>query len=549
MGFNDFSSGVKLNNIKAYGGVNTATNDAFKKQIYSDIEEIDYGSYEDVGETHSKLNKDSQDKPNFEIRKTFEGEFVYKNNEIYGKLIRDKNGEILYDEEGNPKVIPIKQESIFDNSSASSKVWSVFYGGSAKHTKDFLGIFSGNVASVFGGLKIDPHNRQISYDKNDYVYVKGKIYGKAIKDENDNYIYDEKGTPKIQTNPDEDPLMKNRYGNKKQALVATLTDKVSNSLEILTAKSRDPRGNIIYDYDEKGSFRVKESGFKTYQDAVRNWDKEKVDPWLNNSKLGQKVRSINRKLDDKRVAYGLDPYGAAKIKIGSDNDYRVGQNLKYGNVSLYSKSIGDTGSIYNVGKFETGNKFVGASGRMDLGYGKYNAAAEIGLWRTELSASAEASVLHTEISSYVGNGQEGIAKLGADGNVSADIGKVYANGMVSAGLYKDKDGITRLDAGVKIAAGADLCSATAKGNVDLGPVSVGGQATVKVGIGAQANVGFEDGVFNLHLGIALGVGVELGVSVDLSRGTQFVIDSVDSLIPEEVKTGAKAVVDFLCFWN
>ena len=48
MSFNNFSSSVKLNNIKAYGGVNTTSNDAFKRQVYSDIEEIDYGSYEEV---------------------------------------------------------------------------------------------------------------------------------------------------------------------------------------------------------------------------------------------------------------------------------------------------------------------------------------------------------------------------------------------------------------------------------------------------------------------------------------------------------------------
>ena len=48
MSFNNFSSSVKLNNIKAYNSVNTNTNDAFKKQVYSDIEEIDYGSYEEI---------------------------------------------------------------------------------------------------------------------------------------------------------------------------------------------------------------------------------------------------------------------------------------------------------------------------------------------------------------------------------------------------------------------------------------------------------------------------------------------------------------------
>ena len=57
MSFNNFSSGVKLNNIKAYSGVNTANNEAFKKQVYSDIEEIDYGSYEEIDYNAIDLQK------------------------------------------------------------------------------------------------------------------------------------------------------------------------------------------------------------------------------------------------------------------------------------------------------------------------------------------------------------------------------------------------------------------------------------------------------------------------------------------------------------
>ena len=48
MSFNNFGSSVKLNNIKEYNGTKNTANNTFKKQIYSDIENIDYGSYEDV---------------------------------------------------------------------------------------------------------------------------------------------------------------------------------------------------------------------------------------------------------------------------------------------------------------------------------------------------------------------------------------------------------------------------------------------------------------------------------------------------------------------
>ena len=46
MSFDNISSSIKLNNIKTYDTSKTNTNNVFKKQIYSDIEEIDYNSVE-----------------------------------------------------------------------------------------------------------------------------------------------------------------------------------------------------------------------------------------------------------------------------------------------------------------------------------------------------------------------------------------------------------------------------------------------------------------------------------------------------------------------
>lgn len=57
MSFDNFKKNIKLNNISAYSGVNSSASSAFKIPFYSDIEEIDYGSYEEVDYTAIDLQK------------------------------------------------------------------------------------------------------------------------------------------------------------------------------------------------------------------------------------------------------------------------------------------------------------------------------------------------------------------------------------------------------------------------------------------------------------------------------------------------------------
>ena len=40
MSFNNFSSGIKLNNVKTYNNVSNTSNTTFKNTFYSDIEEV-----------------------------------------------------------------------------------------------------------------------------------------------------------------------------------------------------------------------------------------------------------------------------------------------------------------------------------------------------------------------------------------------------------------------------------------------------------------------------------------------------------------------------
>lgn len=453
----------------------------------------------------------------------------------------------------NKKKTTKSSDNIVNSPGVDTKVWSVFYGQSAKHTKDFLGDYFGRAARNFGGLSLDRHSRKIAYDKNGNIYESGVLVKKATIDEN--------GKIKYENVDPEDP---NYYG--KKSVAAKVRDGVSDWIERKTSyddiasnrkngsyfvdaqyKIRDiSKGAYIMDEtgaktsfsaDELSKFRtgtVSSSGGLTTTYTDENGKKVTFEPYFDEkerkvkfyartsngidqfltSKFGGMVDSVNKKLGNTQ-----------KTTIGSDNQYRVGQNWRYGSVGLYNNSKVVEGSLLGV-DFSASGKYGSVSGRADFLYGKATANFEIGPDHIELSASAEASLLHAEIKGQTAalEDDNGYLRLAANGSVSADVAKVYANGKIGAGYYKGADGKMHLDAGIQGSVGADLCSATAKGNVDLGPIGVGGQATVKIGIGAQANLGFEDGKFNLHLGLAFGVGVELGVSIDLSRATKAVVD-------------------------
>ena len=453
MGFNDFSSSVKLNNIKAYGGVNTATNNAFKTQIYSDIEEIDY----DV-----KMDDETQ--------------------ETHWNFFSGTTGNK-------------------SNKTINNKIWSSFYGGAAKHTKDHLGMAFNSLLP--GALKLDKYDREISYDKDGNKYKKG-IYKKV---DEDGGIVEKKS--KLAQIRDWNTEKINKITNGKFTL---LGDSIKEF----------QKGQQIYGLDGKGTGIYKGGG---------------LDDKIANSKLGRFIDNYNterRKLS----------------KFGSDNQYRLGQNWAYGSATLYSdyKTAEWNAASY---KNDWGDENLNASVEADFIHAECKAGYEGGPDHIMASASADFSIFHGELEGGAKlenlNTKYGeLESLGANGKLECDVAHAYANAKVGAGLYKDEFGKIRLDAGIQGSVGADLCSASATGTATILGTNISGTATVKVGIGAQANIGFEDGKLNFHLGLALGVGVELGFSLDTSQLTSVIFGA--ALDEAKKIPGVNEAVNWVSGW-
>ena len=133
-----------------------------------------------------------------------------------------------------------------------------------------------------------------------------------------------------------------------------------------------------------------------------------------------------------------------------------------------------------------------------------------------VSAEAGASVALLSASA------EGRVGLGEDNNMLG----VYGSGEVEAlsAEAKAKVALNRKEIHAELSAEANLVKAEGSAGVSVLGTDIGVNGSVKVGVGAHAEVGFTDGKFKVDVGAALGVGVDVGFEVDVS-GT---VDAIKS---------------------
>lgn len=69
-----------------------------------------------------------------------------------------------------------------------------------------------------------------------------------------------------------------------------------------------------------------------------------------------------------------------------------------------------------------------------------------------------------------------------------------------------------------------LIEASATAGATIAGTSVNAKGSVKVGIGAHADVGYSDGVLSLDIGASLGIGVGVSLEIDFSGTVDAVAD-------------------------
>lgn len=196
-------------------------------------------------------------------------------------------------------------------------------------------------------------------------------------------------------------------------------------------------------------------------------------------------------------------------KIEEAKDYIIDQ-------TSFEKEISTNGSLYN-------KEYKGKYGSAGITAGAYEAYASVEgglitkdedgnlLFNPNIDAKAGFSVCALSAVATAAIGDE-MFGAGASGSVNA--GKVSAEAEVKAGLY-DKDG--NLNPNASLNASAEAVAVEAKGEAKVSVL--GTEAKVSgsayVGVGAHANVGYNDGVLKFDVGAALGVGLSVGFELDV----------------------------------
>lgn len=225
------------------------------------------------------------------------------------------------------------------------------------------------------------------------------------------------------------------------------------------------------------------------------------------------------------------------LKVVSDNLDKSYENREvmfdsYGRSSGYwgYVDVGEGTAEATLFKQRAEGGFVTSSGYTDMrtdGYEEFNflqakatANIEYGIDHINLSATASVCVASveagasTEFETRIGDCKLHLGSAHIRGDARALEADVKA--FATAGLYKGEDGKTHLDAGIRLEANAELCSAGVSGGTDFLGIGTSASARVKIGAGAQFNVGFQDGEFKFKIGLAVGVGFEVGGSIDIS---------------------------------
>lgn len=191
-----------------------------------------------------------------------------------------------------------------------------------------------------------------------------------------------------------------------------------------------------------------------------------------------------------------------------------------------------------------------ASGSASYDVAKYEAEASLkaGLYSTKVGPDGkEVRVLEPGISAKVGAGftafeAEASGKIGTDDfNLH---GKVDGKALTASAEAKLEVGIIDGKPVGHVKMGAEANLAEVSGEVGLNVIGVDAKVTgsLKVGVGADLDVGYKDGKFSCEIGASLGVGFDVGFEVDVGGLVDGVTETCGK-VADSISALGGAIVD------
>lgn len=232
-------------------------------------------------------------------------------------------------------------------------------------------------------------------------------------------------------------------------------------------------------------------------------------------KMDKVTDKISDRLKDKGYSEEADLYQYANNGLDYDQAKKsFSKNLG----SLYEQSIAVSGAVSLFegsvsGKSDYGNY----SADIKLGNAQANASLTSGLYAVDKNGKRS---LSPGVKAKVGVGVSAL-EAKAEGQLGNDMAGLYGEANVSAlsAEATAQAGLGMVDGELEVKASASaeaiLAEVGVEGGVNVLGGKVGGSASVNVGIGAKADVGYSDGVIKCNVAASLGVGVDLSVEVDV----------------------------------
>lgn len=239
-----------------------------------------------------------------------------------------------------------------------------------------------------------------------------------------------------------------------------------------------------------------------YKDKKVLGDKDHFDVNVDQDKIRDESKQVNP--DEKwykEKATVLEGTAQAKVE-GSVLDGRIAGSNDWAEGSVEAKIL-------------TGEAHAEASMGLYV-YTKDKDGNTKKLFSPGVSAEVGASVAAVQVE------VDGRIGLGEDKNMLGLYGDVGAEALTAEAKAKIAANRNEIYAGAS--AEADLAKVSGSAGVAVLGTDVGVTGSLKVGVGAHAEVGYTDGKFKVDIGAAVGVGFDLGLEVDVSGTVDAVTD-------------------------
>lgn len=292
----------------------------------------------------------------------------------------------------------------------------------------------------------------------------------------------------------------------------------------------DKKGKISFgqteriNFPEAGQYRNQETFAWTA--GLNFMSANYKDEPLKNSKWNENTQQYETRFQKQTKLHGDESF--APTKVGTIAEIYAEYNCSWTLAGAQTQKVTD----YYSYKAEAYALRAEAGVHAGVGAFMYKTADGTVVPAYGLSASVGASFTLCGVGA---SGDLGPAYAGISGQASVVGGQVYANANATVGMVGGK--FVAVASG---AVGADLFKGTVGGGVRVAGIEVQAAASVKLGLSAKFEVGFDGGKFKANIGACLGIGVEINISIDFSKCFSVAKDAVTT-VWKGIKTAGNAI--------